>query len=128
MLIPCVIMHCINIKGVKAFALTCILPQCFNFHLLFILFYFQLYATVFSIFYIFSILYISYHICFIVHHVVITSFNLFRSTLYVIYTDSLSVIYFRYTTRPICISSNSGGSKELRDDGRLLPKHVGAST
>jgi hypothetical protein len=33
-----------------------------------------------------------------------------------------------YTTRPICISSNSGGSNKLPDDGRLLPKHVGAST
>jgi hypothetical protein len=26
-----------------------------------------------------------------------------------------------------CISSNSDGSKKLPDDGRLLPKHVGAS-
>jgi hypothetical protein len=32
-----------------------------------------------------------------------------------------------YTTRSICISSNSEGSKKLPDDGRLLPKHVGAS-
>jgi hypothetical protein len=40
----------------------------------------------------------------------------------------LSVIYFRYTTRSICISSNSERSKKLRDDGRLLPKHVGANT
>jgi hypothetical protein len=27
----------------------------------------------------------------------------------------------------ICISSNSKGSKKFPDDGRLLPKHVGAS-
>jgi hypothetical protein len=27
----------------------------------------------------------------------------------------------------ICISSNSDGSKNLPDDDRLLPKHVGAS-
>jgi hypothetical protein len=38
----------------------------------------------------------------------------------------LPVIYFRYTTQSICISSNSEGSKKLFDDGRLLPKHVGA--
>jgi hypothetical protein len=40
----------------------------------------------------------------------------------------LSVIYFRYTTHSHCISSNSEGPKNLPDDGRLLPKHVGAST
>jgi hypothetical protein len=39
----------------------------------------------------------------------------------------LSVIYFRYITYSICISSNSDGSKKLPDDGKLLPKHVGAS-
>jgi len=32
-----------------------------------------------------------------------------------------------YTTHSICISSNSEGSTKLPDDGRLLPKHVGAS-
>jgi hypothetical protein len=31
------------------------------------------------------------------------------------------------TTHLICISSNSEGSKKLPDDGRLLPKLVGAS-
>jgi hypothetical protein len=31
-------------------------------------------------------------------------------------------------TRFVRISSNSEGSKKLPDDGRLLPKHVGAST
>jgi hypothetical protein len=31
-----------------------------------------------------------------------------------------------YTTYLFCISNNSHGSKNLRDDGRLLPKHVGA--
>jgi hypothetical protein len=31
------------------------------------------------------------------------------------------------TTHSICISSNSCGSKKLPDDGRLLPKYVGAS-
>jgi hypothetical protein len=46
----------------------------------------------------------------------------------VIHTDALSVIYFRYTARPICISSNLGGSNKLSDDDRLLPKHVAAST
>jgi hypothetical protein len=39
----------------------------------------------------------------------------------------LSVIYLRYTTNSICIPSISEGSKKLPDDGRLLPKHVGAS-
>jgi hypothetical protein len=33
-----------------------------------------------------------------------------------------------YTSHSICISSNSEGSKKLPDDGRLLPKHVGART
>jgi hypothetical protein len=33
----------------------------------------------------------------------------------------------RYTTHFICISSNSERPKKLPDDGRLLPKHVGAS-
>jgi hypothetical protein len=28
----------------------------------------------------------------------------------------------------LCFSSNSGGSNKLPDDGRLLPKHVGANT
>jgi hypothetical protein len=41
---------------------------------------------------------------------------------------NLSVIYFRYTTHPICISSNSEGYKKLPDEGRLLPKHVEANT
>jgi hypothetical protein len=33
-----------------------------------------------------------------------------------------------YTTHSICILSNSEGYKKLADDGRLLPKYVGAST
>jgi hypothetical protein len=49
-----------------------------------------------------------------------------RDMLYILML--LYVIYFRYTTHSICISSNSEGSKKLPDDGRLLPKHVGAST
>jgi hypothetical protein len=49
-----------------------------------------------------------------------------RDTLHILIL--LSVIYFRYTTHSICISSNSEGSKKLPDDGRLLPKHVGAIT
>jgi hypothetical protein len=32
------------------------------------------------------------------------------------------------TPNSICISSNSEGSKKHHDDGRLLPKHVGANT
>jgi hypothetical protein len=36
-------------------------------------------------------------------------------------------IYFRYIAHSICMSSNSGVSKQLPDDGRLLPKHDGAS-
>jgi hypothetical protein len=28
----------------------------------------------------------------------------------------------------VCISRNSGGSSKLPDDGRLVPKHVGANT
>jgi hypothetical protein len=52
-----------------------ILPQYFNFPLLFIFIYFKPYATVFSMLYIFSILYILYHSYFIEHHVIITSFN-----------------------------------------------------
>jgi hypothetical protein len=47
---------------------------------------------------------------------------------YVTHTDSVSVIYFRYITPPFVFSSNSGGSIKLPDDGRLLPKHVGANT
>jgi hypothetical protein len=35
--------------------------------------------------------------------------------------------YKKYTTHPICISSNSGGPNKLPEDGRLLQKHVGAS-
>jgi hypothetical protein len=38
----------------------------------------------------------------------------------------LSVIYFRYTTYSISISSISDESWKLPDDGRPLPKHVGA--
>jgi hypothetical protein len=52
-------------------------------------------------------------ICFIIHKVFYTLIL-------------LSVIYFRYTTYSICISSSSDESKKLPDDGRLLPKHVGA--
>jgi hypothetical protein len=55
------------------------------------------------------------------------SFNLFYSTQDVIRTNILSVIYFRYITHSICISSNSEGCNKLPDDSRLLPKHVGAS-
>jgi hypothetical protein len=35
--------------------------------------------------------------------------------------------HYMITTHSICISSNSEDSKKLPDDGRLLPKHVGAS-
>jgi hypothetical protein len=35
--------------------------------------------------------------------------------------------YVCYTTQSICISSNAEASKELLDDGRVLPKEVGAS-
>jgi hypothetical protein len=41
--------------------------------------------------------------------------------------SKVSVIYFRHTAYSICISSNSEGSRKLPDNGRLLPKHVGAS-
>jgi hypothetical protein len=55
-----------------------------------------------------------------------------RSACYILHgvthTDALSVIYFRYTARPIWISRYSGGYNKLPDDGRPLPKHVGAST
>jgi hypothetical protein len=112
----------------SAVSLTHILPQCVNFHLLFIFIYFQPHAAVFSILYLLSTLYTLHNIYFTVNPVVFTSFNLFCSARYVIHTDSLSVIYFRYITRPICISSNSGGSNRRPDDGRLLPKHVEAST
>jgi hypothetical protein len=44
------------------------------------------------------------------------------------YRDSVRRQTGHVTTRPICISSNSGGSNKLPDDSRLLPKHVGAST
>jgi hypothetical protein len=47
-----------------------------------------------------------------------------RTVLYILIL--ISVIYFRYTTHPIFISGNSEGSKKPPDDGRLLPKHVGA--
>jgi hypothetical protein len=52
-------------------------------------------------------------ICFILHKMFYTLILLY-------------VIYFRYTTYSICISSNSDESKKLPDDGRSLPKHVGA--
>jgi hypothetical protein len=39
----------------------------------------------------------------------------------------LSVRHFLYTTHSICTSCNSEGRKKLPDDGRLLPKRVGAS-
>jgi hypothetical protein len=61
-----------------------------------------------------SCCYCIHSICFILHKM-----------LYILIL--LPVIYFRYTTQSICISSNSEGSKKLPDDGRLLPKHVGAS-
>jgi hypothetical protein len=41
---------------------------------------------------------------------------------------AIAAIWFNNTTYSICISSNSDGSKKLPDDGRLLQKHVGAST
>jgi hypothetical protein len=53
-------------------------------------------------------------ICFIIHKV---SYTLIL----------LPVIYCRYTIYSICISSDSDESKKLPDDGRPLPKHVGAS-
>jgi hypothetical protein len=53
-------------------------------------------------------------------------FNLFYFTQGVLHINPLSVIYFRYTTYSICISSNSDESKKLPDDGRQLSKHVGA--
>jgi hypothetical protein len=56
----------------------------------------------------------SHSVCFILHKM-----------LYILIL--LSVIYFRYTTHSICISSNSEGSKKFPDDGRLLSKHLGAS-
>jgi hypothetical protein len=37
------------------------------------------------------------------------------------------VLEYRGSNGMICISGNSDGSKKLPDDGRLLPKHVGAS-
>jgi hypothetical protein len=36
-------------------------------------------------------------------------------------------ILYTSNTHSICISSNSEESKKLPDNGRLLPKHVGAS-
>jgi hypothetical protein len=51
--------------------------------------------------------------CFIIHNV------LYAPIL-------LPVIYFRYTTYSTCNSSNSDVYKRLPDDGRPLPKHVGA--
>jgi predicted metallopeptidase len=38
------------------------------------------------------------------------------------------LLYFRYTNPQFVFSSNSGGSNKLPEDGRLLPKHVGANT
>jgi hypothetical protein len=47
---------------------------------------------------------------------------------WLVYLKYISVTYLRYTTHSICISGNLDGSKTLPDNGRPLPKHVGAST
>jgi hypothetical protein len=59
------------------------------------------------------LLLLRHSICFILHKVFYTLIL-------------LSVIYVRYTTYSICISSNSDESKKLPDDGKPQPKHVGA--
>jgi hypothetical protein len=116
-----------------AFILTYILPQCFIFNLLFIFIYFNLTLSP-SPFYLYSTLYIFLYCTFLpyfnslyimlllCHSICFTLHDM----LYILML--LSVIYFRYTAHSICISSNSEGSKKLPDYGRLLPKHVGAST
>jgi hypothetical protein len=116
-----------------AFILTYILPQCFNFNLLFIFIYLKLMLS-HSPFYLYSTLYIflyctflpyfkSLYIMLLVCHSICFTLH---DMLYILML--LSVIYFRYTTHSHCISRNSEGSKKLPDEGRLLPKHVGAST
>jgi hypothetical protein len=87
------------------------------------------YDTTFSIllfYHLGHILYIIYFYHILTHcidPVVIMSFNLFYSTQGVLHTNS----FICYTTYSISISSNSDRSKKLPDDGRLVPKHVGAS-
>jgi hypothetical protein len=58
------------------------------------------------------------------------SFNPLYYTSHDTHTDSLLsvILYFRYTIHSIHTSSNLGGSKTLPDDGRLVPKDVGANT
>jgi hypothetical protein len=45
---------------------------------------------------------------------------------YVACVPECDIWYIWYTTYSICISSNSDESKKLPDDGRPLPKRVGA--
>jgi hypothetical protein len=53
-------------------------------------------------------------ICFILHDV--------------LYILILYLLYILDIPPSVCISRNSGGSNNLPDEGRLLPKHVGANT
>jgi hypothetical protein len=116
----------------SAFTLTYILPQYFSLNLL-STFLFQPYASALSI----LIFYHLAHFLYIIHfyHILTQLYTLLLlcHSIYFILSKMLyilillSVMYFRYTTHLICISSNSEGSKKLPDDGRLLPKHVGAS-
>jgi hypothetical protein len=114
----------------SAFTLTYVLPKYFGFNLLstFISsnlmlshspFYF---STTLQVLYIMHFYHILTHTscCYCV-----IQFFILHKMLYILIL--LSVIYFRYTTHSICISSNSEGSKKLPDDGRLLLEHVGAS-
>jgi hypothetical protein len=99
-----------------AFIFTYILPHYFYLNLLFHFICFQHYAIAFSIL---------IHCTSCCYYVIQSAFlHLICYT----YWCFLSVIYFRYTTHSIYISSRSEGSKMLPDDGRLLLKHVGANT
>jgi hypothetical protein len=96
-------------------------------------FYFSTTLDIFFILYIFTKFYLPVHsivtlsFYLTVYPVVITSSNLFITHKLFYKLNSLSAIYFRHTAYSICISSISDESKKLPDDGRLLPKHVGAS-
>jgi hypothetical protein len=84
----------------SAFILVYILPQYFNFNLLFPFIHFQPYAITFSILFFYHLVHILCIVHFIPcfnslykHHVVIMSFNLLYSTWYHTHTDSFYLLY-----------------------------------
>jgi hypothetical protein len=61
-----------------------------------------------------------------VTNITIKKLNIHNGTTTMRHTGHVTAHYMIY--HPFdCISSNSEGSKKISDDGRLLPKHVGAT-